>query len=86
MLYIVVYDLKSSKYHNKVLNTLRKYLIHIQLSVFEGTLTKSAFEQLKSELSKYIEDGDSIIFYEVTSIKYLNKIVMGKVVNYNNII
>ena len=42
---------------------LRKYLFHIQKSVFEGTLTPKQFKTLKEELKNVKGDSDSIIFY-----------------------
>ncbi len=42
---------------------LRKYLFHVQESVFEGTLTPKQFKTLKEELKNIKGDNDSVIFY-----------------------
>lgn len=47
----------------KVMKILRKYLFHIQKSVFEGTLTPKQFSTLKEELHKVTSDEDSVLFY-----------------------
>lgn len=48
----------------KVLKTARKYLTHIQNSVFEGELTPAQYAKLKLELENIIEhEEDHIRFY-----------------------
>ena len=42
---------------------LRRYLFHIQKSVFEGTLTPKQFSALKEELHTVTSDEDSVLFY-----------------------
>lgn len=78
MYYIVVYDIASEKRLPKVLKTCRRYLNWIQNSVFEGELTEGQFEKLISDLQKKIrKDEDSVIFYSVSSQKWLSKEIMG---------
>ncbi len=56
------------------MKVLRKYLFHIQNSVFEGELTSSEFKTLKNEIQKIeLEQTDSIIYYKITSIKAIKK-------------
>ena len=40
MYVIVVYDV-NAKRNNKVLKTCRRFLTHVQRSVFEGTITEA---------------------------------------------
>lgn len=84
MYIILVYDISlESSIGNKVLrNTFKickKYLSHIQNSVFEGELTPSLLEKLRLELKEYIrKDRDSLIIFEVPQSKKLKKHFWGK--------
>ena len=63
MFVILVYDVKTKR-NNKILKTCRKYLRHVQKSVFEGNLTEAKLKRLKNELKKISnEKEDSIIIY-----------------------
>ena len=62
MYVICVYDV-NEKTCVKVMKILRRYLFHIQKSVFEGTLTPKQFSTLKEELHKVTSDEDSVLFY-----------------------
>ena len=70
MYIILVYDInleekEGQKVLRNVFKTCKKYLIHIQNSVFEGELLESQLIKLKSELNKYIRrDKDSIIVFK----------------------
>ena len=69
MYVILVYDIKSDKGGQKVLSktfkTCKKYLIHIQNSVFEGEISESQLLKLKMELCSVIrEDRDSLIVFK----------------------
>ena len=59
MYVICVYDV-NEKTCVKVMKILRKYLFHIQKSVFEGTLTPKQFSVLKEELHKVTSDEDKV--------------------------
>lgn len=84
MYIILVYDISlESSIGNKVLrNTFKickKYLSHIQNSVFEGELTPPLLEKLRLELKEYIrKDVDSLIIFEVPQNKKLKKHFWGK--------
>jgi CRISPR-associated protein Cas2 len=57
---------------------LRQYLTWVQNSAFEGELTEGELEKVKIELRKLIrEDQDSILFYVVSSQKWIRKDVLG---------
>ena len=63
----------------KVFKICKKYLHHIQNSVFEGEVTKGQIEALKYELKKFIrDDKDSMIIFEHSSNKWMNKEFLGK--------
>lgn len=56
----------------------RKYLRHVQKSVFEGNLTEAKLKRLKNELKKISnEKEDSIIIYRFETLKYSSKEVLG---------
>ena len=77
MFVILVYDVKTKR-NNKILKTCRKYLRHVQKSVFEGNLTEAKLKRLKNELKKISnEKEDSIIIYRFETLKYSSKEVLG---------
>ncbi|WP_370783330.1 CRISPR-associated endonuclease Cas2 [[Ruminococcus] lactaris] len=77
MFVILVYDVKAKR-NNKILKTCRKYLRHVQKSVFEGNLTEAKLKRLKNELKKISnEKEDSIIIYRFETLKYSSKEVLG---------
>ncbi len=66
---ILIYDIATDNQEdqnrlNTVRKIARKYLHHIQKSVFEGDITPSRLERLKKEILKIIDkDRDSVIIY-----------------------
>ena len=69
----VTYDV-NVKRNNKVLKICRKYLVHVQKSVFEGNITEAKLRKLKSELKRTTKtDEDSVIIYRFDSLKYSSK-------------
>ncbi len=85
MYVIVVYDInledkEGQKVLRKVFKICKKYLVHIQNSVFEGELLESQALKLKSELNRWIrEDKDSVIFFKSRSQRWLEKEFWGKI-------
>ena len=85
MYVILVYDINlEEKEGKKVLRNVykicKKYLIHIQNSVFEGELLESQMLKLKSELNKYIrDDKDSVIVFKSRSQRWLDKEFIGMI-------
>ncbi len=78
MYYILVYDV-GEKRVGKALKICRKYLHHIQNSVFEGELTPGTCDKLKAELTKLIDpDTDSVIIFSFTAKKWLKKEILGQ--------
>ncbi|MFN4220129.1 MAG: CRISPR-associated endonuclease Cas2 [bacterium] len=66
---IFVYDIElkdkeDQKRLNKIKKIGRKYLTHIQKSVFEGELTEGQIYKLESEVMKVVDlERDSVILY-----------------------
>lgn len=85
MYVILVYDInleekEGQKVLRKVFKTCKKYLVHIQNSVFEGELLESQAIKLKSELDTYIrQDKDSVILFKSRSAKWLEKEFLGMI-------
>lgn len=78
MYLIVVYDIQEERV-NKVCKFLRTYLYWIQNSVFEGEVTESGFEEIKTKLKDIIDENvDSIIFFKLPSSKNIKKEILGK--------
>ena len=61
------YDIEEKRV-NKVFKICKKYLNHIQNSVFKGDITPSKLIQLEEELKRIIKDNDKI-----TILKFINK-------------
>lgn len=78
MYVICVYDV-NEKTCVKVMKIFRRYLFHIQKSVFEGTLTPKQFSVLKEELHKVTSDEDSVLFYFSYNEKQIYKEGLNKV-------
>lgn len=85
MYVILVYDINlEQKEGQKVLRNVykicKKYLVHIQNSVFEGELLESQLLKLKLELNRYIrDDKDSVIVFKSRNQRWMEKIFFGKI-------
>ncbi|MGY5218309.1 CRISPR-associated endonuclease Cas2 [Clostridium butyricum] len=82
MYVILVYDIRSDEEGQRVLNktfkTCKKYLSHIQNSVFEGELSESQIIKLKYALKDIIRDDiDSVILFKSRNQKWLSKEMWG---------
>lgn len=86
MYVILTYDVQKKR-AAKVLKICKKYLNHIQKSVFEGNITGLKLQNLKNELSELIlPQYDSVIIYRLDSAKYAKKEQLGMVQSTSNII
>ena len=85
MYVILVYDInlenkEGQKVLRKVFKTCKKYLVHIQNSVFEGELLESQAIKLKSELDTYIrQNKDSVILFKSRSKRWMEKEFLGMI-------
>ena len=86
MFVILAYDINQKRV-GKVLRICRKYLVHVQKSVFEGKLTEGQLNKLKKELGRIIDPSvDSICIYCMESVKYIVKQQRGVIKQISNII
>ena len=82
MYVILVYDIytddRGKKILPKVFKLCKKYLTHVQKSVFEGEISQSQLKQLKIDLAKYIRDNeDALIIFKTRQEKWLEKEYIG---------
>ena len=62
----------------QIFKLMKKYLIRIQNSVFEGELTKAKFEEMKLKVKDLIDSTiDSVIFFKSRDIKWMDKDICG---------
>lgn len=79
-MYDIIMDESGPKVHRNIFKICKKYLTHIQKSVFEGNLTELNLMKLKSELDRYIrKDKDSLIIFKSRNERWLEKEFMGLV-------
>lgn len=83
MYVILVYDICSDGEGQKVLSKTfkicKKYLTHIQNSVFEGEISQGNIIKIKNELSKIIrKDMDSVILFKSRNERWLEKEIWAK--------
>jgi len=74
---IVVYDVDETRV-GKVNRFLKKYILWVQNSVFEGELTEKLFEDMMSRLKKIAEDTDSFVVYTFKTKSYTSKTTIGR--------
>ncbi|MBR3602809.1 MAG: CRISPR-associated endonuclease Cas2 [Lachnospiraceae bacterium] len=86
MFVIITYDI-ATKRVAKVMKTCRKYLTHVQKSVFEGIITEGKLNQLKEELEQLIVyKEDEICIDKIDNLKYTSKEQIGMVKLRDNIL
>lgn len=79
LVYDIVMDKQGSKVSRHVFKICKKYLTHVQNSVFEGELTKAQLARLRSELNRWIrKDVDSVIIFKNRNKNWLDKEFMGR--------
>ena len=77
MFVILVYD-ANEKRVQKFLKVCRKYLVHVQNSVFEGEITEAQLRELLGELQSIMEKNeDSVVIYKFKSKKYYQRLTLG---------
>lgn len=82
MYVILVYDIsleeKGARVLNRVFKICKKYLNHVQKSVFEGEITPAKLKKLEQELRAHVrEELDSILIFKNTNKKWLQKDYIG---------
>lgn len=78
MYVILVYDIRTVEHHarvtSRVFKTCKKFLTHVQNSVFEGDLNKLQYLDLKTQLKNYLrENTDSCIIFKSNNENWLTK-------------
>ncbi|HHG74391.1 CRISPR-associated endonuclease Cas2 [Persephonella sp.] len=77
MFIILVYD-ANEKRVQKFYKICKKYLVHVQKSVFEGQITESALRLLKDELQEVMDhQEDSVLIYKFRTKKYYERETIG---------
>lgn len=78
LMYDIIMDEGGAKAQRNTFKTCKKYMTHIQKSVFEGNLTDFNLLKLKKELSKIIrKEKDSLIIFKSRDEKWLIKEFLG---------
>ena len=73
---IIVYDVQAER-TPKFLKYLRRFLTHVQNSVFEGELTEGTVAEVKETLDSMLEPEESVMVYQMSSEKYVERSVFG---------
>lgn len=78
MYLVLVYDINLDQKGQKILRNVfkicKKYLIHIQNSVFEGEMSESQFMEMKIALRGLLREGqDSCMVFKSRNNKWLEK-------------
>jgi CRISPR-associated protein Cas2 len=76
MYVVAVYDIEVKR-GAKALKLFRRYLSWVQNSVFEGELTKAQYAALKEEALGLMEEGDSVILYNLRVQQYMDRETLG---------
>jgi len=83
MYVIAMYDINTEtkaglRRLRQIFKLMKKYLIRIQKSVFEGEITKAKFEEMKLKVNDLIDSTiDSVIFFKSRDIKWMDKDICG---------
>ena len=78
MYVILVYDVGEERV-GKMLRFVRRYLPHIQNSVFEGELSESKLAALKSGLLKRMDEHyDSVILWVARDDRWVDRQTLGE--------
>ena len=83
MYIVLVYDVSQAengaRRWSRIFKICKKYLTHIQNSVFEGELSKGQLAQLQKELKEYIDkELDSVIIFKSRQEEWLDKEFWGR--------
>lgn len=83
MYVVLVYDISQDNNGQKrwshVFKICKKFLSHIQNSVFEGEISKVELAKLQQELKPYIDKRtDSVIIFKSRQERWLDKEFWGK--------
>lgn len=74
---IAVYDVQADR-TRLFLNYFRRFLVHVQNSVFEGEITEGELERMRNHIESLLEPGESTIIYTVSAESYVDRTVFGE--------
>jgi len=77
MYVILVYDVDVARV-NKINKYLKRYLIWIQNSVFEGEINNTLYERMLEGIKKIISENDSIVIYKFQGKTNFERTILGK--------
>lgn len=83
MYIVLVYDVSQedheTKRWSKIFKACKRYLTHIQNSVFEGEISRAQLASLQQELKQYIDpELDSVILFKSRQEKWMDKEFWGR--------
>jgi len=83
MYVVLIYDIEvdgnGAKVSRNIFKICKKYLTHVQKSVFEGDITLALLKQLNLELNRHIRsDRDSVIIFKSREERWMKKEFWGK--------
>lgn len=79
LVYDIVLDETGPAVLRKVFKECKKYLVHVQNSVFEGEISEAQLFKLEMTLKKFLrKDRDSLIVFKSRHEKWLQKEFWGK--------
>ena len=83
MYIVLVYDISQDengrRRWSRVFKICKKYLSHIQNSVFEGEMSKVQLVKLQRELKPHVDrELDSVIIFKSPNVKWMDKEFWGK--------
>ena len=79
LVYDIVMDEAGARVQRNVFKICKKYLTHIQNSVFEGEVSDAKLLKMQLEIKKYIrKDLDSVILFKSRNERWLQKEFLGK--------
>ncbi|MEM0134811.1 MAG: CRISPR-associated endonuclease Cas2 [Thermoplasmatales archaeon] len=77
MYIIVVYDVDAARV-SRVNRFLKRYVMWVQNSVFEGEISDRLLNDMISRLKKLVEKKDSFVIYTFRTKSYTSKILLGE--------
>jgi CRISPR-associated protein Cas2 len=83
MYVIIVYDVDASRV-SRINRFLKRYLLWVQNSVFEGDITETLLTELIERIKRMIQDKDSFIIYRFRTESYVNREIVGYDFDRNN--
>jgi CRISPR-associated protein Cas2 len=76
MYVIIVYDVDVSRVA-RINKFLKRYVLWVQNSVFEGEITETLLAELMKRIEKMVQGTDSIIIYKLRTESYLERQLIG---------